>query len=139
MVTVRDPAEGSRFHEHEGDHVTNRGSVETGPAQDGHIPSAETAGGTVMPEIMPYTTSQRTDLPEPALLDLADETAAVADQLRNAKRKREPVNEDVELAADSLLALVEGLTSGLLLDHLSVPRALSILDHHLTSVANRVL
>ncbi|RCG30195.1 hypothetical protein DQ384_15680 [Sphaerisporangium album] len=55
FVTVPDLAEGSRFHEHEGHQVTKRGSVERGAEQDGHIPSASTAGGMVMPEIMPYT------------------------------------------------------------------------------------
>jgi TetR/AcrR family transcriptional regulator, transcriptional repressor of bet genes len=38
---------------------------------------------------------------------------------------------DAELTAQSLLALVSGLSSDLLLGHLEVPDALRLLDHHL--------
>ncbi|GIH22882.1 hypothetical protein Aph01nite_11920 [Acrocarpospora phusangensis] len=57
-------------------------------------------------------------------------TAAVAGLVRMAAPAED---EDIELAADTLLALVDGLASDLLLGHLTTERALAILDRRLSN------
>lgn len=84
-------------------------------------------------------------LNDPAMADRYSEgraqlTAAVADLLakadpadggRRAEHGDAQRAEGVELAAETLLALVEGLASALLLGRLTTERALRILDHQL--------
>ncbi|SDK34165.1 TetR/AcrR family transcriptional regulator [Nonomuraea jiangxiensis] len=82
-------------------------------------------------------------LNDPALADRyrqgrAQLTAAVADLLgRAAPAAGESSGEEAELAADTLLALVDGLASDLLLGHLSPERAQRILDRQLTNALGR--
>ena len=82
-------------------------------------------------------------LNDPSLADRyrdgrAQLTTAVADLLRlmgpegvPAENGTRAEGDDVEVAAQSLLALVDGVASDLLLGHLSPERALRILDHQL--------